>query len=228
MANIIRKTYPGAFSTGLLILIYALAFFLSHQIFAVKISDLNENKRVYFGMFLAATAVVIMILILWEELLFPIKVKEINGGMTFRNHRNKILTQLFIYCIIPVIFGFIYFNYDINIVRFSIMAAICILLPIGEKIASGIKNYNDFLRISDEEVEYKDNEEGGLFETKNIQAFTIITHEKEHTHQIELLFNDNSKVTIDLHDMELEGYYSFIYKYLKSHHGQRLKEVKMA
>ena len=225
MANVIRKTYPASFSVGLLILIYGLAFFLSQQIFNVSYVALNTN--IYFGMFLVATAFIIMILILWEELLFPIRLKEVNGGMIFRNHRNKIRTQLFIYFTIPAIFCFIYFNYEVNLIRFIIVAAICILTPIMGKIASGIKNYNDFLRITDEEVEYKDNEKEGLYKTKDIETFTIITHERVHHHQIELLFKNKDIVAIDLHDMELEAYYDYIYKYLKAHYGHMLKEVKM-
>ncbi len=110
MANVIRKTYPAGFSTGVLILLYGLAFFLSQQIFEVSYTELKENQHFYFGMFLAATAFIIMVLILWEEILFPIKVKEVNGGMIFHNHRNKIQTQLFIHCAKPAIFNYLYLN----------------------------------------------------------------------------------------------------------------------
>ena len=225
MANVIRKTYPPAFSAGLLILIYAVVFLLSEQVFKVSVHELNQN--IYIGMFLVATAFMIMILILWEELLFPIKVKEVNGGMDFHNHRNKIQTQLMIYLTIPVIFIFVYFNYELNLFRFIPIAAICIFVPFLGKIGSGIKNYNDFLRITDEEVEYKDNDKGGLFKLKDIQQFTIITHEKKHNHQIELLFKDGKTEMIDLHDMELEAYYDYIYKYMKVHYRHMLKEVEM-
>jgi hypothetical protein len=227
MANVIRKTYPAGFSTGILILLYGLAFFLSQQIFQVSYTELKDNQHIYLGMFLAATAFIIMVLILWEEILFPIRVKEVNGGMIFHNHRNKIQTQLFIYCAIPAIFVYLYFNFELNLIRFVVMAAICIFLPIVGKISSGLKNYNDFLRVTDEELEYKDNEKVGLYKIKNIETFTIITHEKEHTHQIELLFKDNSKVTIDLHEMELEEYYDYIYTYMKKHYGHMLKEIEM-
>jgi hypothetical protein len=132
-----------------------------------------------------------------------------------------------IYCAIPAIFCFLYFTYDVNIIRFIIVSSICILVPVVGKLSSGIKNYNDFLRITDDELEYKDNEKVGLYKTKSIETFTIITHEKEHTHQIELLFKDSSKVTIDLHEMELEAYYDYIYKYLKAHYGHMLKEIEM-
>ncbi|HVD96567.1 MAG TPA: hypothetical protein VNB90_00090 [Cytophagaceae bacterium] len=229
MAKIVRSTYPAAFSIGLLILIYAIIFFLSEQIFNIPISAFSENKSVYLGMFLVSTAVMIMILILWEEFLFPIKLREVNGGMIFHNHRNKLKTQLMIYFFIPVIFVFIYFNYQgqLNLIRFAIVAAICIILPLLEKLASGVKNYNDFLRLTNEEIEYKDNDLEGRYQVKDIQTVTIITHERAVTHQIELLFKDNSKVTIDLHDMELEEYYTAIHSYIYLHYRHMLKEVEL-
>ncbi|MFL5728926.1 MAG: heavy metal transporter, partial [Cytophagaceae bacterium] len=108
MAKLIRPTYPPAFSFGLLILIFLLSCFLSHQIFDVPFSkSFEENEKVYFGMILVGAAVIIMILILWEEILFPIKVKEINGEVIFRNHRTKLKAQMLMYCFIPAIFIFI-------------------------------------------------------------------------------------------------------------------------
>jgi len=79
MGKLIRPTYPAGFNVGLLLLIFVIVFFLSHQIFEVRIRDLNENLHVYFGMILAGMAVIIMILILWEEFLFPIRVKYTVG-----------------------------------------------------------------------------------------------------------------------------------------------------
>lgn len=227
MAKLVRSTYPVAFSMGLLCLIYVIAFFLSEQIFDIPLSAFDENRKVYLGMFLVATAIIIMILIQWEEFLFPIKVREVNGGMTFRNHRQKLRTQLMIYCFIPLIFLFIYFNFPINLWRFIPLAAICTILPLVEKIASGVKNYNDFLRVSNEFIEYKDNEKEGRYEIKDIQTITIISHENDITHQVELLFKKGDKVVIDLHEMELDAYYDFMYNYMKSHYGPMLREVRI-
>ncbi len=227
MAKIVRSTYSPAFSVGLLCLIFCIAFLLSEQVFTIPLSEFNENKSVYVGMFLVATAILIMVLILWEEFLFPITTKEVNGGMLFHNHRNKLQTQLIIYLFIPVIFLIVYLKFEINVFRYSVLAVICIVLPILEKLGSGVKNYNDFLRLTNEEIEYKDNEKVGKFEIKNIQAITIINHQNDITHQIELVFKSGEKVTIDLHEMELDEYYESIYQYMRLHYGSMLKKVRI-
>ena len=131
MGKIIRPTYPKEFSIGLMLLIFVIAGLLSHQIFNVPYSKLAENLNVFFGMFLVGIAVVIMVLIIWEEILFPIKTKEVNGGMVFRNHGAKLKTQIFIYCSIPAIFCFIYFEYEVNHVRFFIWATVCMVAPVA-------------------------------------------------------------------------------------------------
>ena len=74
MGKIIRPTYPVEFSVGLLILIFVLSFFLSSQIFDVRWHELMEGTSAYFGMFLISIAVIVMVLILWEDFLFPVKV----------------------------------------------------------------------------------------------------------------------------------------------------------
>lgn len=227
MGKLIRPTYPTAFSVGLLCLIFGLAFFLAQQIFKVSFSELNEKPEYYVGMFLAALAVLIMVLILWEEILFPIKIKEVNGEIEFRNHSKKIQTQLIIYCTIPAIFIFLFFEYEINVVRFVIWAAVCLAVPIAEKIASGVKNYNDFLRLTDDYIEYKDNELEGRFETKNIQQLTLLTDEDHVTNQLLILFKNGDSVTIDIHDMELDAYYDIIHTYMFKHYGHMTKEEKI-
>jgi hypothetical protein len=228
MRKIIRPTYPAEFSIGLLALIAVISFFLSHQIFEVPFHKLEDNKSVYFGMFLVCIAVVITLLILWEEILFPIKIKQVPGGMIFRNHGTKLKTQLLIYLSIPAIFSFIYFEYDVNHLRFIIWAAVCMGVPVLEKIASGINNYNDFLELTDEKIEYKDNEKEGSFDTKNIRNITIIRDERDIIAKIQLLFTNNNNVTIDLDKMELDAFYDSIYKFMATHYKHLLKETKAA
>jgi hypothetical protein len=225
MGKIVRSTYPAEFSIGILALIFIITSILSHQIFAVPFSDLNEHKSVYFGMFLVGMAVVIMILIIWEEILFPIKVVEVNGGVVFRNHRTKLLTQSLIYCSIPVIFIFIYFEYKVNHVRFFIWAAVCMAAPVLEKIASGINNYNDFLIMTNEKIEFKDNDKAGNFEIRDLKSITIINDERNIIHKIQLTTN-NDNVIIDLDEMELDAFYDSIKKYITAHYGHLLKVTK--
>src|SRR6266581_2983126 len=98
MGKVIRSTYPLDFSIGLLMLIFAMACLLSHQIFDVPLHQMNESEGIYFGMFLASVPVVIMVIIVWEEILFPVRIKEIDDELIFRNHRTKLRLQILIYC----------------------------------------------------------------------------------------------------------------------------------
>jgi hypothetical protein len=223
MAKLIRPTYPIEFSVGILLLIFVITSMLSHQIFKVPFSDLDENLHVYFGMFLVGCAVVIMLLIIWEEILFPIRVKEFNGAIIFRNHGTKLRTQLLIFFSIPAIFCYIYFNYEVNHFRFFVWAAICILAPIVEKIASGLNNYNDFLKLTDEKIQYQDNEKTGDYDTKNIKNIIIIKDEKNIIKKLQLSLTNNNDVIIDLDEMELDAFYIHIESYITRHYKHLLK-----
>jgi hypothetical protein len=218
MGKIIRPTYPKEVSIGVLLLIFIFSYLLSHQIFDVRVHELKENKDVYYGMFLVSVAVIIMVLIMWEEILFPIKIKEIDGGMIFRNHRTKLKAQLLIYCSIPAIFTFIYMEYEVNHIRFIIWAAVCMIPPVVEKIFSGINNYNDFLRLTDREVAYKNNEKEGIFQLTEIQNISIIEDERKVIHKVQLLLKNNDEVTIDLDEMELDDFFPSIDSYITSHY----------
>jgi hypothetical protein len=174
-------------------------------------------------MLLVGAAVIIMLLIIWEEILFPIKVIEVNGGMIFRNHRTKLITQLLIYCSIPAIFGFIYFEYEVNQIRFFIWAAVCMVAPVLEKIASGLNNYNDYLKLTDKKIEFKDNEREGTFETQELQSITILKDERNIFHKIQLLSKNNDQIIIDLDKMELEAFYESINKFIETHYKNLLR-----
>lgn len=221
MGKIIRPRYPVEFSVGLLLLIFGLSLFFSHEIF--RIPGVHPDERMYFGMFLVSSAIIIMLLVLWEEFLFPVKVKAIEKGLVFRNHRNKLKVQALIYIIIPVIFVFIYLNYQVNLVPFVVCAAICILAPVMGKLISGIKNYNDFLKLTKESIEYKNNKEVGSFVLTDIREIVLIKDERNVLHKIQLFTNANHEVTIDLDEMELEEYYHSINKFISVYYRNLLK-----
>jgi len=224
MAKIIKHAYPVEYSIGLLLLIFGLSFFLSSQIFATPLYSKHEGENVYLGMFLVSSAVIIMVLILWEELLFPVRINLAQEGIVFRNHRTKLKKQLLIYCIIPIIFGFIYYQYDVNHVRFFIWAAVCIGVPVAGKLVSGIKNYNDFLKFSHDTIEYKNNEKTGTFAVQQVHHIELIKDETTTLHKIQLVMTDNTKVTIDLDEMELEAYLDSIDKFVSTHYKNLLKQ----
>jgi len=221
--TLIRRTYLPEVSIGILLLMFVIAYFLSHQIFEVRLHDLDEDNGVYFGMFLVTVALLNMVMIMWEDLLFPIRIKEIEGGAIFRNHRTKLKVQALIYCTIPAIFTFIYFEYEVNHIRFFIWVIVCMLPPIVDKLISGINNYNDFLTLTDKTIEYRNNNKEGHFMVEDIQHMTIIKDERKVIEKIQLLFKGNHTVTIDLDEMELDAFYHAIFKYIISHYEHLLK-----
>ncbi|WP_276371880.1 heavy metal transporter [Chryseolinea sp. H1M3-3] len=217
MAKIIRPTYPLNFSIGLLILIFVLSTFISLEIFAVKWRVVMEGGSPLVGMFLAAVAVVVMALILWEEFLFPVRIKPIEDEIIFRNHFTKLKTQVLIYCVIPVIVGFIYLNYQVNYFWFIAWAAICIISPAG-KLISGIKNYNDFLKLTNNTIAYKNNDKEGVFPVQDIQEIALLRDEANVLHKVQVLMQNSSRVVIDLDEMELEAYYETIDEFINHHY----------
>ena len=224
MAKLIRKTYPKEVSIGLLLLVFVITAFLSHQVFEGRAATLNEGKNTYLGALMIASAVVIMMLVLWEEFLFPIHVKLDGDTVVFNNHRSKLKKQALIFLLIPVIFGAIYTLYAVNLFGFIIWAGICIISPIAGKLISGIKNYNDFLKLTDDTIEYKNNEKAGIYELKNVQQILLIKDESKVLHKIQLILKSGQPVLIDLDEMEIEAFYVSIDEYLNKHYKALVKE----
>lgn len=222
MAKIIRPTYPMEFSIGLLLLIFVVSGFLSFEIFAVKWHEVMEGGSPILGMMLAGMAVVIMSLIVWEEFLFPVRIKPVEEEIIFRNHFTKLKTQVLIYCAIPVIIGVVYFNYAVNYFSFFVWTTICVITPLG-KLVSGIKNYNDFLKITNDTIEYKNNEKSGVLRVSEIQGIVLIRDEANVLHKIKVQMLNNRETIIDLDEMELEAYYQTIDEFVKGHHKMLLK-----
>lgn len=222
MKKIVRKTYPLEFSVGLLLLIFVTSCFLAQQIFVVSIHDLKDNHNELLGMMLISAAVVIMILIIWEEILFPIRVKEVKGGILFSNRKKKLKVQVLMYLCIPLIFGYVYFTYEVKLIRFILWALVCMGAPVLEKLISGIKNFNDFLLLTDDFIEYKNNEKEGRFAVNQIKNITILTEERIVSKKMLLEFVDGTNVTIDLDEMELDVYYDTIDKFSKKHYKELL------
>jgi len=211
------------FSIGLLLLVFALSFFLSGQIFQARGYTLNEGRDIHPGMFLVSCAVVLMLLVLWEEFLFPVKVKAEGKSVIYRNHRNKLKKQLLIYLIIPVIFVFLYFEYEVNLLRFIIWSAVCVVSPVAGKLISGINNYNDFLKFTNDTIEYKNNEKTGIFKLSELQQIILVRDQRNVLHKIQLLTTDNNTVVIDIDEMELEAFYASIDKFVIAHYKDLVK-----
>lgn len=227
MTKIIRNTYPKEISIGLLLLVFLITAFLAHRIFEVH-PNLNEGKNTYYGALLVSSAFVIMMLVLWEEFLFPIHVKLDGEEAVFRNHRSKLKKQTLIFCLIPIIFVVVYKLYAVNLLGFIIWAGICIISPIAGKLISGIKNYNDFLKLTNDTIAYKNNEKEGVYELKQVQQIELIKDEGKVLHKIQLILTNGQPVLIDLDEMELEEFFVSIDKYLSQHYNTLVKEVNTA
>jgi hypothetical protein len=228
MAKIVRSTYPKEISIGLLLLVFVITAFLSHQVFEGPVAALNQGKNTYVGAMMIGSAVVIMMLVLWEEFLFPVHVLLDGTTAVFRNHRTKLKKQALIFCLIPAIFIAVYTVYAVNLLGFIIWAGICIISPVTGRLISGIKNYNDFLKLTDDTIEYKNNEKEGVYQLKNVQQILLIKDETKVLHKIQLILVSGQPVLIDLDEMEIEAFYVSIEEYLTQHYTTRVKEASAA
>lgn len=224
MAKIIRPRYPLEISIGLLLLIFVLSGFLSLQVFRQTWNDVLDGGSALLGMALMGIAVVIMVLILWEEFLFPIKVIPTRDVVQFKNHRTKLFTQLLIYLAIPAILALVYLNYELNVVRFVIWTAILMLFPVLVKLISGIRNYNDFLTLSYTAISYQNNEEKGSFPVNTIKQLVPVRDNNRVLHKIQVILQGDRAVMIDLDEMELEAYFEAIDQALVVHYKALLAE----
>ena len=223
MTKTIRKTYPRDFSIGVLIIIFTCVFFLAGQLFEKHQPNLSDYLNMYVAYFLVSLAVLVMILILWEEILFPVTIKPEGDGLIFRNHRTKLKIQALFFLSIPAIIVFLFLNYEINTFRFFGWAAVNTGLPILGKLISGINNYNDFLTLTSSYIEYKNNELEGKFEVSDIQSMHINKDDKGLHQKLVLEFKSSESVTIDMDEMELEDFYESVDEYITENYKSLLK-----
>lgn len=218
MGKIIRQKLPTEYSIGILLLIFVLSYFLSGRLFETHIADADQVPSLYIGMLLASVAVIIMVLILWEELLFPVRIDPTDDEVIFRNHRNKLKIQVFIYLSIPAIVVFLFINYEVNLFSFIPYALVCLIAPVAGKLGTGINNYNDFLRLTEKEIEYKNNELEGTLQVADIAGMVLVKDEDGILSKLDVIMSDQAQLTIDLDEMELEEFYDIIEEYMHMHY----------
>jgi hypothetical protein len=223
MAKTIRPTYPLEFSIGLLLLIFLLSAFVSFEIFETSWHTIIDGDGPILGMILAGVAIVIMALILWEEFLFPVRIKPIANEIVFRNHFTKLKTQVLIYCLIPFIVIFIYFNYEVSLLAYFIWAAVCLVAPVAGKLISGIKNYNDFLKLTSKTIEFKNNQKEGVIPVDKIREIILIRDDANLLHKVKVVMLELDEVIIDLDEMELESYFQTIDDFINDHYQELVK-----
>ncbi|HSZ72273.1 MAG TPA: hypothetical protein VK750_06315 [Cytophagaceae bacterium] len=219
----VRSSYPVEMSAILLIGIFLLSCFFSHYVFDVPLHEAEHRETIYFGMFLIGIAVVLATLVVWEELLFHVRLKRIaDDGVLFRNNPNKLLIQICIYLCIPIIYAYVYLNYKVDHLFFIIWLAACMGVPVINKLKSSIENYHDFLKFTPTEIEYKNNEKTGLFLISQISSIRILKNQQTMTEKLEITYNGDI-VIIDLNEMELEGFFDPIEHYIEDHYTSLLK-----
>lgn len=222
--KVVRKTYRRDVSFGIMIIIFGVVFFLADQLFEKKQPHLDGFIDLNFGKSLVSVAVIVMALIMWEEILFHVHIKPVGDGLIFRNHGTKLKFQGVIYLIIPAIIVFLYLNYEVSAFRFFSWAAVVALLPVAGKLMSGIKNYNDFLKLTGTSIQYKNNQLEGTYALSDISSIRLIKDEGKVLHKISLERTAGDSITIDLDEMELEDFYESINEYITEHYAHLLNK----
>lgn len=214
MKKTIRHTLPRNISLGILILIFVLVYLLAGQLFKTNQNDLGALLNGYLANFLVSTAVLIMVLILWEELLFPVNVKQVDSGYLFHNHRTKLKFQFFLYLTIPLIVVFLFLTYKVSEWRFFSWAFVVVVFPVVGKLISGIKNYNDFLQLTSKEIAFKDNDHEGVYELSQIQKLALTKDDSGHLNELILQLKNGEQTAIKVYQMELDDFIEYIEKYV--------------
>ncbi len=217
MKKLIRPVYPIEISGIIVCFLLLITFLFSNHIFNIRfhLHNAEKYKAAYGGMFLISIAAVTAMLIIWEEILFPVVIKEYQDSLKVRNRSRKLQVQALMYLIILVIFAFIYFNYKVVTFHFIAWMSVCLIAPLVSKLVGGIKNYNDFLTLSTSEIEYKNNEKEGKFLLAKIKHMCIIKDGDNILSKLKLVMNNDTEVTIDLDEMELEAFYDTIQNFIQ-------------
>lgn len=221
--KVIRRTYRRDVSFGLMVIVFAVVFFLAGQLFEKHQPHVNALMNLNMAKGLISLAVIVMVLIVWEEILFHVHIKPVDDGLIFRNHETKLKVQAMFYLIIPVIIVFVYLNFNVNTFRFFGWAVVVAGLPVVGKLMSGIKNYNDFLKLTGNAIQYKNNELEGTFSLAEIKQIHLVKDKRDVLHKMKLELASGNTVTIDLDEMELEDFYESINEYIVEHYVHLLK-----
>ena len=224
MSKIIRRAYRRDISFGVMVIIFAVVYFLAGQLFETSQSHLSGYVNLTLGKFLVCIVVQVMVFILWEEILFHVHIKPIEDGLVFRNHETKLKFQILIYLMIPAIITFLYLTYEVSAFRFFSWAAVCAILPVAAKLRTGITNYNDFLKLTGKVIEYKNNRQQGTFPVPDIQRIHLIKDHGNVLHKVSVYLKSGNSVTIDLDEMELEDFYEAINEYIVENYSLLLTE----
>ena len=221
--KLIRASFPVELNVLIVLSVLLFTAFFSYQVFDITFHEREDRQAAYWGMLFIGLAVILVTLIVWEEILFPIKIRVLENGIKLSNNQQKLKVQVMLYLGIPVLFAIVYYRYHLHHIHFFTWLAICMGVPVLTKLFSGIKNYNDFLTLTDTEIEYKNNEKEGCFQLSTVSAMRIVKDKHEMLSKIILLMNDSKEVTIDIDEMELEAFYEVIIIFIYEHYKHLVK-----
>ena len=114
-------------------------------------------------------------------------------------------------------------TYAVNPLPFFFWAAVCVAAPVVGKLISGINNYNDFLKLTDDSIDYKNNKKEGSFGLKDIVSIVLVKDEGDVLHKVQLNLANGSSEIIDLDEMELEDYYQTIDEFIADKYKSLIK-----
>jgi hypothetical protein len=77
--------------------------------------------------------------------------------------------------------------------------------------------------LTNDKIEYKNNEKEGTLLVKEIRQITLIKDETNVLHKIQVTMNNDSLMMIDLDEMELEAYYKTINEFILGHYKELVK-----
>ena len=78
--------------------------------------------------------------------------------------------------------------------------------------------------MTDDTIEYKNNEKEGILPVKDIQHIILIKDVGKVIHKVQVVMNTQQQIIIDLDEMELEAYYETIDKFINAHFRKLLKD----
>ncbi len=202
--------------------IFLVAFFLSNPIFNLSYRDPVERNIAYTGMLLIGIAAMLVTLIVWENLLFSVQLKKVEGGVRVSNHTRKNVIQALLYAAVLVIFLVVFLFYPVHQNHFQVCLGLFTIIPVGHKVISGIRNSNPFLKLTRSEIQFRNHRKRGRFELKKIQYIRIIKGAGNTISKLRLGIDD-SEVTIDLDEMHVNAFDDNISDYIRTNYTTLLK-----
>ena len=203
-------------------LIFLIALFFSNPVFDLSYKEPNHRLTAYTGMFLVGMAAVLLTLIVWENLLFYLRLRFVEDGVKVCNPTRKNVIQGLLYAGMLLLFLVIYVYYPVNEFYFRLWFSLFATIPIVHKITYKFRSSNPLLKLTRSEIQFRNRRKMGRFYVKNIQYIRIIKGAKDSISKLRLGVDDD-EVTIDLDEMNVDPFNDNITDYIKKNYTTLLK-----